>query len=52
MKQFNLLGATEVFPGSIIMNNRAFNAVVTKGILCPFLGRNCFECSSPQLKAG
>ena len=50
MKQSYLLFlyAAELFPGSVIINNRALDAMLTKGAVCPFLSNDCFECLSPH----
>jgi len=39
MKQSLLFSNKELFPGSGVMSRRAFNAVLTKGILRPFFGK-------------
>jgi len=39
MKHPLLCSFKELFPGSGVMSRRAFNAVLTKGSLCPFEGK-------------
>jgi len=40
----------ELFPGSGLLSRRAFIAISTKGSLCPFFGKDCFECLSPRMQ--
>ena len=51
MKQSDLLIKKDLFPGSVILNMRSFNAILTKGGVCPFanqIEKDCFECLLPH----
>ena len=48
MKQSDLMRKKEIFPGSVILNMRSFNTILTKGGVCPFSDKDCFECLSPH----
>ena len=46
MKQFKVVYSDEIFPGSVIVNNRAFKMVNTRDKSAHF--QDCFECLSPH----
>ena len=53
IKQSLFLYEKELFPGSVILNMRSFDAILTKGGVCPFafIVKDCFECRSPHKNA-